>query len=155
MDNKKDNAGVIAPSPAIYLIAILIGIMINYFSPCSFMPKSFQLPLGLFFLFFALILMALSLREFKKAGTNVNPNKPSTTIITSGPFRYTRNPLYVALSFVLIGVGIWLDNIWIITMLVPVLILMHYGVINREERYLTKKFGDKYLKYKESVPRWF
>ena len=151
----KDNAGVIAPPPAIYLIAILIGVMIDYFFPFSFMPENFQLPLGLLIILLAAILMALGIREFKKAETNVSPNKPVTAVITSGPFRYTRNPLYVSLSFVLIGIGIWLDNIWIITMLVPVLILIHYGVVKREEQYLTKKFEEKYLIYRGSVPRWF
>ena len=155
MDNEKDKAGVIAPPPAIYLIAVLIGLMTDYFFPFSFMPESFQLPIGLLIILPSVTLAALSFREFKKAETNVDPYKPSTAIITSGPFRYTRNPLYVTLSFVIIGVGIWLDNIWIIAMLVPVLILMHYGVIKKEEQYLTKKFGDKYLKYKETVPRWF
>jgi len=155
MNEEKDKAGVIAPPPVIYLIAVLIGIMTDYFFPFSFMPESFQLPIGLLIILPSVTLAALSFREFKKAETNVDPYKPSTAIITSGPFRYTRNPLYVTLSFVIIGLGIWLDNIWIIAMLVPVLILMHYGVIKKEEQYLTKKFGDKYLKYKETVPRWF
>ena len=77
--------------------------------------------------------------------------RPSTVIITTGPFRYLRNPAYVALW---VGLGVVLDNPWILVLLLPAVLLVHFGVVRREERYLERQFGEEYRRYKASVHRW-
>lgn len=154
-EEDKNIAGVIAQPSWILLGAILAGVLLNYFWPLEIIPDSSQLPIGLGIIALAIILSFLGTREFRRFGTKINPHRPTTTIITSGPFRYTRNPLYLSHSFFHIGIGIAVDNVWILGMLAPTLILMWYGVISREEHYLERKFGDEYLKYKASVRRWF
>ena len=88
------------------------------------------------------------------AGTNVNPGRPTTAIVTSGPFRFSRNPLYLSLTLLYFGL-ILAFNTWRgIILLVPLLIIMHFGVVLREERYLEQKFGDEYRDYKARVARY-
>jgi len=88
------------------------------------------------------------------AGTNVNPSLPTTSIVTSGPFRLSRNPLYVAVTLLYFGLILALNTWWGIIMLIPLLIIMHFGVVLREERYLEEKFGDEYRRYKARVARY-
>jgi protein-S-isoprenylcysteine O-methyltransferase Ste14 len=88
------------------------------------------------------------------AGTNVNPSLPTTAIVTSGPFRFSRNPLYMALTLLYFGLTLAVNTWWGIVVLVPLLILMHRGVVLREERYLEAKFGESYRQYCSKVPRY-
>ncbi|MFQ5468202.1 MAG: methyltransferase family protein [Kiloniellaceae bacterium] len=99
-------------------------------------------------------LAAWAIRTFRAAGTNVETGKPATTVVEAGPYRYSRNPIYVGLSAIMVGIGVALDNVWIVGLLVPVLAIMRVGVIGREERYLEGKFGDAYRGYRARVRRW-
>ena len=94
------------------------------------------------------------LLRFKEAKTNFDPRKPTTAIITTGPYRYSRNPSYVSLTVLYLGIAIASDSVWVLAALIPTLLVMHYGVILREEHYLAEKFGEAYLQYKRSVRRW-
>jgi protein-S-isoprenylcysteine O-methyltransferase Ste14 len=88
------------------------------------------------------------------AGTNVNPALPTTTIVTSGPFRFCRNPLYGALTLIYLGLT-FAFNTWLgMVLLVPLLVIMHFGVVLREERYLEHKFGEAYRLYRSRVRRY-
>ena len=89
------------------------------------------------------------------AGTNVNPSRPATTIVSSGPFRFTRNPLYVGVTLIFGGLTLAFNTWWGFIVLVPVLITMHFGVVLREERYLERKFGEPYRQYRSRVRRYF
>jgi protein-S-isoprenylcysteine O-methyltransferase Ste14 len=110
--------------------------------------------LGVSVILVAVVLFALCIREFQAAGTPVQPGRPTTVIIKTGPYRFSRNPVYLSLTLFQIGIGIWVNSVWILGMVVPTLVLMSYGVIAREERYLERKFGREYLQYKSSVRRW-
>jgi protein-S-isoprenylcysteine O-methyltransferase Ste14 len=90
----------------------------------------------------------------RRAGTNVDPRAPALLIVTHGPFRFTRNPLYLSLTLLTIGLALCFNIIWALVTLVPTLIIMRQGVILREERYLEGKFGQPYLDYKRTVRRW-
>ena len=89
-----------------------------------------------------------------RAGTNVPPHKPTLAIVTGGPFRFTRNPLYFGGTAAYFGMGLGFNLIWALILLVPMLFLLSWGIVRREERYLEKKFGETYLAYKQRVPRW-
>jgi protein-S-isoprenylcysteine O-methyltransferase Ste14 len=101
------------------------------------------------------VLVFFALREFRNCGTSEDTNVPTTAIVTRGPYRFSRNPMYVSLTLMLVGVGVAANIWWILLMVAPVLVVMHVGVIVREERYLAQKFGQVYQDYKASVRRWF
>jgi protein-S-isoprenylcysteine O-methyltransferase Ste14 len=90
----------------------------------------------------------------ERVGTNVNPTLPSTALVEAGPFRFSRNPLYVALTFMYVGLALLANALWVLALIVPVMVLMHYGVVRREERYLEAKFGDAYRDYRSRVRRY-
>ncbi len=99
-------------------------------------------------------LMAWGRRTMVRAGTNVPPHKPTLAIVTSGPFRFTRNPLYLGGSTAYIGLAVALNLAWPLILFAPLMLLLHWGIVRREESYLEAKFGDVYLAYKSSVRRW-
>ena len=92
--------------------------------------------------------------RFRAAGTPVEPYKPTSAIVSDGLYGLSRNPIYVALTLIYLGIGVAIDSPWILALVVPVLLVMRTGVIAREERYLERKFGAEYLDYKVSVRRW-
>ena len=99
--------------------------------------------------------MALSaLRTFKAAGTNVHPSEPALTIVRGGPYRFSRNPMYLALCLVQAGIGFLLNDWITLLFVVPLALVLHFGVILPEERYLEAKFGEQYLALRRKVRRW-
>jgi protein-S-isoprenylcysteine O-methyltransferase Ste14 len=101
----------------------------------------------------ALALFAWAIVTITRAGSNVPTNLP-TTIVGSGPYRFTRNPIYLGMFLGLIGLAIAFDNLWMLMMLVPFALVIRYGVVAREEAYLERKFGDVYRGYRSRVRRW-
>ena len=99
-------------------------------------------------------LFAFSLREFSQAGTSVQSVRPTTRIVSTGPYRFSRNPIYLAFTMLHLGVAVWVNSGWLLGTLVVSLAVMSFGVIAREERYLERRFGDAYTNYKAAVRRW-
>ena len=102
----------------------------------------------------AIVLFSRSVLTCRAAGTPVRGNKPTAVIVRTGPYRVSRNPIYLAFSLLQLGVAAWVNSLWLIATLVPAVALMTYYVIPKEERYLEAKFGAEYLDYKASVRRW-
>ncbi len=149
-----DNPGVIARPPLLYGAALVVVIVLRWFWPMPIFAHSIALWLGLVILVPGLGLAAWGRRTMQAAGTNVDPTLPTTAIATSGPFRFSRNPLYIALTLVHLGITLAANTWWGIIVLVPLLIIMHRAVILREERYLEQKFGDSYKQYRFKVRRY-
>ncbi len=152
--NDKDVPGVIAPPPLIYLAFLLGGFLIDFFFPVAVLPNSVQYAVGFALIGAGLIVFASAIREFLKAGTNIPTRKPALVVVTSGPYRFTRNPIYLSMSIFYAGIAVAADSIWVLALLLPVLVIIHRGVILREERYLEGKFGEEYRQYKASRRRW-
>lgn len=131
-----------------------MGIVLDFLFPVPVLPNRVQYAVGFAVMAVSGLIMPFVLLEFRKARTNFDPRKPTTAIITTGPYRFSRNPSYVVLTLLYVGIGIAADSIWILGALIPVIVVMHYGVIVREERYLENKFGEEYLRYKRSMRRW-
>jgi protein-S-isoprenylcysteine O-methyltransferase Ste14 len=93
-------------------------------------------------------------RTFTRAGADVVPGKPATTLVTKGPYRVTRNPIYIGFTLLYFGIAILATSVWMLLLLVPLLIILQKGVVEREEVYLDSKFGEAYQKYQARVPRW-
>jgi protein-S-isoprenylcysteine O-methyltransferase Ste14 len=149
-----DNPGVVTRPPLIYLCSIFIGLTLQFVWPLKVLPASLEATVGGSLMLVAVVLFALSVRQFLAAGTAIQTHRPTTTILSTGPYRFSRNPIYVSFTLLYIGIGVWVNSAWLLGMLIPTLILTSYGVIAREERYLAKKFGKEYLRYKASVRRW-
>jgi protein-S-isoprenylcysteine O-methyltransferase Ste14 len=149
-----DNPGVIAPPPLIYAGALLAGLLANRRYHIPFLPRRVARTLGWPLLACGLGVGFLGTREMRRAETNVDPYKPVTTLVTGGPFRFTRNPLYLSMTLIYGGISALANALPAVLLLLIVLRLMQRGVIEREERYLESKFGDEYIEYKGKVPRW-
>ena len=152
--SQRDAPRVIGFPPVIYAAFLAVGIALHSLFPVKALPDSVQYPIGFALIAVCVFIMPFVLLQFRKAGTNFDLRKPTTTIITGGPYRFSRNPAYLSLSLLYAGIGIAANSIWILGLLVPTLAVMHYGVISREERYLENKFGEEYLRYRRSVRRW-
>ncbi len=150
-----DHPGVIAPPPVIFLGFFALGLALEWAWPTHMgIEPVFRLALAAVLIALAGFLGVTGIRAFRRAGTNIPPHKPALAIVTDGPFRYSRNPLYLGLTLILAGLALGINSLWVLAMLVPTLIVIRYGVIAREERYLEAKFGDAYREYKARVRRW-
>lgn len=154
MKSDTDSPQVITPPPFVFLGGIIIGLIIDLFIPAPFVPEAYDLQAGLFVIALGIALMAWAVRTFNAAGTNVDVRQPSTKVVSSGPYRYSRNPIYVAMALAVLGASIWLNSLWILFSLVIILPVIEGGVIRREEGYLERKFGNQYTEYKAKVRRW-
>jgi protein-S-isoprenylcysteine O-methyltransferase Ste14 len=139
--------------PIIFLAAILLGVALNYTWPLPFVPSPLRL-LGALLVLCAVLLFGLSLREFRAAGTSVRGSQRSTTIVRTGPYRFSRNPIYVSFVLLLLGLAVGLDNLWLVLTLIPALTFIAVVVIPREERFLDQNFPEQYSSYKAAVRRW-
>jgi protein-S-isoprenylcysteine O-methyltransferase Ste14 len=113
------------------------------------------LPLGLIVIFAALSIKLFAVREIVRVKTNLNIRKPANDIATSGPYSVSHNPLYIGMILLNIGIGCIVNSLWIFFLSAGLAAALQKGVIEPEETYLEKKFGDKYLRYKARVRRWF
>ena len=158
MTEARDSAGVIAPPPLIALAAVVLGLALDWLLPAYLLtvllswPERIAIAVVLIGAGAALAIPAM--RGFRSAGTHVEPWKPSSALVTDGIFGWLRNPMYVGLAFLVSGLGIALASDWTLVMIVPALLMLHFGVVKREERYLEAKFGDAYRQYKARVPRY-
>lgn len=149
-----DSEGVRAPPPVIYLSFIVLGIGLQFRWPLNFLPIETRLPLGFVLVVLSLVLFAWAVRTFLAAKTSFDHRKPTTSLISSGPFRFSRNPIYVGMTLFGLGVGVLLDNLWIVLLMLPAAFVIRFFVIAREEDFMQNKFGEDYLRYKSSVRRW-
>ena len=100
------------------------------------------------------VMIAIGSRRFAAAGTNIPPTLPTTALVVDGIYGRTRNPLYLGLILIYLGLGVAAGSLWAIGLVVPLLWVINVGVVKREERYLERKFGDAYRDYKARVRRW-
>jgi len=151
---KKDNPGVIALPPLIFIAFLALGILTNRIYPLHFIHSPIRNIIGAIFVAYSVLTSGLAIYQMRRAGTNVDVRKPSTTVVTEGIYRYTRNPMYISMVLLLVALSVLLNNLWI-TILTPFfIIVIQKGVIEREERYLEGKFGTDYTSYKKRARRW-
>ncbi len=152
--HREDTAGVIAPPPLIYFSLLVVGLGLDFVWPTTMGRLGTRLAVGAFLAGGAMVLMWFALREFARVGTPVEPYHPTTALVTGGPYRVSRNPIYAGMGLLYAGVAIAANSLWALLLLVPVLAIIRYGVVAREERYLEEKFGERHRRYMASVRRW-
>jgi protein-S-isoprenylcysteine O-methyltransferase Ste14 len=154
-DATTDTANVRIRPPIAWTVAALAGLALNWLLPLPFVPAAVPAGwLGATVFALALALFAWAIATIARAGSNVPTNLPTTTIVDTGPYRFTRNPIYLGMVLGLIGLAIALNSLWLLLALVPFVLVIRYGVIAREEAYLQRKFGDVYRRYSVRVRRW-
>ena len=154
MKIKRDFHGILAFPQMLLIGTITTGIVINLFVHIELIPQGVQFYAGTVVISLAVYIAAISFHEFRKNGVSIDPKKVPSVLITTGPFRYSRNPLYLALCLMELGIGVLLDNVWIFGLLIVVIIVLTYTAISSEERTLSEQFGKEYLKYASEVRRW-
>ncbi len=151
---RAESANVYVPPPLYYVTGLIGGFLIGFLFPVPSLPSQITTILGSGFIAFALALGFSAIHVFRRAHTTVLPHRPSTAIVVAGPFRYSRNPMYIGQSLLYIGIAVLTQWLWALILLPIVLVLIDKIVIAREEAYLEQRFGAEYLRYKTQVRRW-
>jgi protein-S-isoprenylcysteine O-methyltransferase Ste14 len=149
-----DTAQVIVLPPLVYGAAFIMGLLLHLVFPVHILPTILARGIGVVCVLVSFPLALMTLRALSRAHTPVDPMKPTTALVTEGPFRYSRNPIYLALTLLYLGAALLVNALWILLLVVPALVVIRYGVIAREEAYLTRKFGAPYRQYTAQVRRW-
>jgi protein-S-isoprenylcysteine O-methyltransferase Ste14 len=154
MNSSDDHPDIIARPPLIYAGAVLAVFLLRWVWPLPMTHTTFAYVAGA-----ALIVLGFAFGipgriALAKASTHVDPMRPTTTVVQTSSYRFSRNPLYVGLTVVFIGMGLIANTAWVFVILIPLSIAMHIGVILREEDYLERKFGEPYRRYRERVRRY-
>ena len=140
--------------PLVYLGSILLGLLLHFAWPLPLVQQPVGALIGAGVILLAVGLFISAVRTFRAAATPVPGNRPTTTIVRTGPYRFSRNPIYLAFSALQVGIALCVGSLWLLITLFPALALMSFWVIPREERYLEGKFGPQYSSYRDSVRRW-
>jgi protein-S-isoprenylcysteine O-methyltransferase Ste14 len=155
MTDATETARVVVRPPIAWALAVLVGLALNWLMPLPFMPAAVPAAwLGGAVFAVALALFAWAIVTITKAGSNVPTNMPTTTIVDSGPYRFTRNPIYLGMFLALLGLAMAFDSLWLLAAFVPFALVIRYGVVAREEAYLERRFGEVYRRYRSRVRRW-
>jgi protein-S-isoprenylcysteine O-methyltransferase Ste14 len=146
------NVGWIRP-PLVYSSSIAAGALLTWLWPLPFTLAA-AVPIGGAMVFASLLLFLSSVRALRAAGTPVPGNQPTTSIVRTGPYRFSRNPIYLAFFVAQLGIALWVGSIWMAATLIPAAALVSLVVVPREERYLENRFGRQYSSYRDSVRRY-
>ena len=149
-------AKVSFPPPAVFLGALLIGVAIGQWvrsAPIG-LPRALSIGVGILIVGAAIALVASAWTLFTRTGQDPKPWAPTPELIFSGPYRFTRNPMYVSMTLLQIGLGFVLNNLWVVALALPALLVVHVIAVVPEEAYLSEKFGDGYRAYLTRVRRY-
>jgi protein-S-isoprenylcysteine O-methyltransferase Ste14 len=152
---EKDQANVLVPPPVAWALCVAAGWLADRVWPAPFLPRGLPLPaLGGLLIAIGFAIAISALVQFRRAQTSVRPDRPTSAIVEAGPYRYSRNPIYLAMFVAVGGLAVALDSLWQLAALIALYVVLRWGVVAREEAYLTRKFGAAYLDYARRVRRW-
>ena len=157
LKSSQDHPNVIIFPPIILATTMVFGFALQWLypiGPLATMSLAWRIPLGAGVICAGVLLAATGRRILVRLGTNVSPLQPTTALATDGVFSWTRNPLYSGGTLALLGVALVFALDWSVVLILPGLLILHFGVVKREEQYLERKFGDRYRLYKMHVPRY-
>jgi protein-S-isoprenylcysteine O-methyltransferase Ste14 len=149
-----DSPGVNVPPPFFFIVAIGGGVLLHRSMPLTIGWDAPRVIGAWTFIALFAALMAWSFLWFARRRTTIIPNQPANALVLDGPFRFTRNPLYLAMALLTLGAGLWLNTWWVLILLIPTIALVDRLVIAREEAYLRRRFGAEYDAFTARVRRW-
>lgn len=153
-----DHAGVVVRPPVLFAGMILVALLLEFVAPLGpgiGLGPARAIMVGVSFVVLGAVPFGFAVHRFLGAGTNLPTWQPSLALVESGPYRLTRNPIYIGLLTIYFGIGVALTSGWVLLSMPIIAAILHYGVVLREEAYLSAKFGDAYRAYLARVPRWF
>lgn len=153
-DIENEGPGIRVLPPVIFLVAVVTAFVAQWLMPISLLPDWLRFTAGPLLILASVAIMPSILRRFSKAETPFDVRKPATALVTDGPFRISRNPGYLAMVALCMGIALVADNLWLLILLVPTMLVLNRVVILPEEQHLEKRFGDAYQSYKARVRRW-
>lgn len=155
MNGTADTAEVLVRPPLVWALAAIVGVALGWLIPLPFMPTSVPAGwLGTTVVALAVALFTWAISIMTRAGSNVPTSMPTLAIVDTGPYRLTRNPIYLSMTLSLVGLAIAFNSIWSLLTLALFFLVIRYGVVAREEAYLERKFGEVYRGYRAHVRRW-
>jgi protein-S-isoprenylcysteine O-methyltransferase Ste14 len=158
MQSEKDHPGVIALPPLIALTTFVAGLVLDWLVPIgaanAMLPRPWRYVLAALLFALAAFIFLRAIRMFRQVGTNMDVRKPALALAASDIYAKTRNPMYQGQGILLLALAVAFASDWTALLLVPWALVMHFGVVRREARYLEGKFGDDYRRYKEGVKRY-
>jgi protein-S-isoprenylcysteine O-methyltransferase Ste14 len=156
VNEQRDRAAIIAPPPLLTVLCIAAGIAIEHFKPFPLLPGlgHSRIAICIALLLVAAAFIGSAMRQFRRHNEHPSPYKPTGTIMDSGIYGRTRNPIYVGFLIIVLAVAIAMNSLWIALSSVVLFLLLHFGVVRPEERYLSGKFGSTYDDYRRRVRRW-
>jgi protein-S-isoprenylcysteine O-methyltransferase Ste14 len=154
MADEQDNPGIWVPPPLLYLLALILGLVLDRRAHVPFLSRGVARVLGWPLVGGGIALAAWFVRTMRGADTTIRTDKSVSSLVQDGPFRYSRNPGYVALAMIYSGIAVLRNALWAILLLPLVVYVIQREVIEREERYLERTFGEEYVNYKAQVRRW-
>jgi protein-S-isoprenylcysteine O-methyltransferase Ste14 len=151
---RADSAEVVFHPPLLLLGSVGLGFAMRWLIPAEFLPREWT-PIG------GPLLVAASLGVFfwagitmRREGASIPTGESTNSLVTRGPYRFSRNPIYLSMVCLLMSIGIWANSVWFVGFAASTVALLNWGVISREELYLVRKFGEEYATYKRRVRRW-
>ncbi len=154
MSEPDHHSGAVALPPLFFIVAFAAGLALENIWPLPVLPPEVRMVLASLFALLGIALAIATVARFIRHRTSLHVHRPTTALITDGPFRISRNPAYLALTLLYAAGAVALDSLWIMLALLPALAGLHWGVIVREERYLEGLFGEVYREYRARVRRW-
>ena len=154
MEQTSDSPHVVVFPPLLFGGTLVLGLVLHRVRPAPVAPPVIARLLGLMILILSWVLARSAEAAMTRAGTTIRPDEPTLAIVTDGPFRVTRNPLYLAAAGLYVGIALLFNALWPLVLLLPMLVILDWGVVRREERYLEAKFGESYREYRARVRRW-
>ena len=140
--------------PLVYLAGIVIGFLANIWMPIKVVPNLVAWAVGGILIFCGAVFTGFALLKFRDVGTTVRPDRAASTLVIADPYKITRNPMYLGLALVYLGIATAGQCVWALILLPVVLIIIQRGAIEPEEAFLEKRFGVDYISYREKVRRW-
>ena len=154
MTEIQQSSGIRFPPPFLYVGVFLLGLLLEELVPVAPLPRTLSRIAAAVLLVPGFGLLLWSLGLFLKARTSPLPMRPTTSLVFAGPYRWTRNPMYLAMLLIYIGTALLFDVFWALVLIPAVMALVVRRVIRREEQYLETRFGDEYRQYRARVRRW-
>jgi len=149
-----DNAGVAFHPPLLLLGSIGLGFAARWLVPAEFLRGEWAQVGGPILVAASFGLFFWAVSTMRRGGASIPTGEPTDSLVAKGPFAFSRNPIYLSMVALLLGIGVWANSLWFTALAALAVVLLNWGVISREEQYLQRKIGEDYTTYKARVRRW-
>jgi protein-S-isoprenylcysteine O-methyltransferase Ste14 len=153
-EGKSDAPNVKIIPPLVYFAGIIVGLFVSMWVPTKVVPNLAAWIIGGVFILCGAVLAGSAILRFKGVGTTVRPDRAASSLVIAGPYKTTRNPMYLGLALVYLGIAMADQSIWALILLPVILIIIQHWAIGPEEAFLERRFGTDYSSYKAKVRRW-